>query len=133
MKGNFFALNPLEDEQAIFSLIENHTEIWHKRLGHYHRQALLQLSEKGLTLDVPALEDKILNCKACQFGEQNRNFFPKIAWIALRKLQLIQTDVVGPQRTPSLKGNLYYTIFIDDFFFKFKSKVAEIFWMFKVK
>ena len=80
------------------------------------------------------------NCKACQFGEQNRNFFPKIAWIALRKLQLIQTDVVGPQRTPSLKGNMYYTIFIDDFtimcwifFFKFKSEVAEIFWKFKVK
>ena len=58
MKGKSFALNPLKEEQVVFSLIENHTEIWHKRLGHYHHQALLQLSEKRLVLDVPMLEKK---------------------------------------------------------------------------
>ena len=86
------------------------------------------------------LEDKILNCKVCQFGKQNRKPFQKTAWRASRKLQLIHTDVAEPQRTPSFKGNLYYTIFIDNFtrmcwifFFKFKSEVAEIFWKFKVK
>jgi len=59
---------------------------------------------------------------------------------ASRKLQLIHTDVARPQRTPSLKSNMYYTIFIDDFtimcwifFFKFKSEVIEIFWKYKVK
>jgi hypothetical protein len=47
-------------------------------------------------------------------------------------------DVAGPQRTPSLKGSLYYIIFIDDFsrmcwifFLKFKSEVARVFWKFK--
>jgi len=86
------------------------------------------------------LEDKILNCKVCQFGKQNRKPFPKTAWRASRKLQLIHTDVAGPQRTPSLKGNLYYTLFIDDFtimywifFFKLKLEVAEYFWKYKVK
>jgi hypothetical protein len=47
-------------------------------------------------------------------------------------------DVVEPQRTPSLKGSIYYIVFIDDFtrmcwiiFLRFKSKVARVFWKFK--
>ncbi|KAG6509172.1 hypothetical protein ZIOFF_034563 [Zingiber officinale] len=36
MKGKSFALKPLEEEQTAFSIRENVTEIWHKRLGHYH-------------------------------------------------------------------------------------------------
>ena len=66
---------------------------------------------KGL----PILSDSLPNCKACQFGKQNKKSFPKLAWRASQKLQLIHTDVPGPQRTPSLQGNLYFIIFIDDF------------------
>jgi len=47
-------------------------------------------------------------------------------------------NVVGPQRTPSLKGSLYNIVFIDDFsrmcwivFLKFKLEVAGFFWKFK--
>ena len=36
MKGKSFTLNPLEEKQAAFPLKENITEIWHKRLEHYH-------------------------------------------------------------------------------------------------
>ena len=140
MKGKSFTLNPLEEEQAVFSLKEDLAEVWHKRLKHYHQQGLQQLTEKGLALDVLELNDQISICKACQFGKQNRKPFPKATWRASRKLQLIHTDVAGPQRTPSLKGNLYYIIFVDNFtrmcwifFFKYKSEVAEIFWKFKVK
>ena len=140
MKGKSFTLNPLEEEQAVFSLKEDLTKIWHKRLGHHHQQGLQQLTEKGLALDVPKLNDRISIYKACQFGKQNRKPFPKATWRASRKLQLIHTDVARLQRTPSLKGNLYYIIFVDDFtemcwifFFKYKSEVAEIFWKFKVK
>jgi transposase InsO family protein len=46
--------------------------------------------------------------------------------------------VVGPLKTPSLKGNWYYILFIDDFtrmcwilFMKYKSEVVKIFWRFK--
>jgi hypothetical protein len=53
-------------------------------------------------------------------------------------MQLIHTDVAESQRTPSLKGSLYYIVFIDDFtrmcwivFLRFKSKVARVFWKFK--
>jgi len=54
---------------------------------------LLQFNEKGLAPDVTVLKEKILNCKACHFGKQNRKPFPKTAWRASRKLQLIHIDV----------------------------------------
>ncbi|RDY13767.1 hypothetical protein CR513_01251, partial [Mucuna pruriens] len=42
-------------------------------------------------------------CQARQFGKQHRQPFPKTAWRAI------------PQRTHTLKGSLYYIVFIDDF------------------
>jgi hypothetical protein len=87
---------------------------------------------------LPVLADQIPNCHACQFGRQKRLSFPKSTWKASQKVQLIHMDVAGPQRTPSLKGSLYYIVFIDDFsrmcwifFLKFKSEVARVFWKFK--
>ncbi|KAA0037127.1 gag-pol polyprotein [Cucumis melo var. makuwa] len=76
-------------------------------------KGLLQLTE--LALDFPKLSEEISSCKACHFGKQNRKSFPKPSWRATQKLQLIHTDVASPQRTPSLKGSLYYIAFIDDF------------------
>ncbi|KAL0553407.1 hypothetical protein IC582_007302 [Cucumis melo] len=138
MKGKMFSLNPLEEEQSVFALKEDETQLWHKRVGHYHHQGLLQLTE--LALDFPKLSKEISNCKACHFGKQNRKSFPKSSWRATQNLQLIHTDVAGPQRTPSLKGSLYYIAFIDDFtrmcwifFLKFKSEVARVFWKFKAR
>ncbi|KAI3423526.1 Protein kinase domain-containing protein [Psidium guajava] len=115
MKGKSFALNPLEEEQAAFSIKENVTEIWHKRFGHYHHHGMLQMKSKILAEGLPEFENQISSCKACQFGKLNRKPFPKSTGRASRKLQLIHTDVSGPQRTPSLKGSLYYIAFIDDF------------------
>ncbi|KAL0559650.1 hypothetical protein IC582_000013 [Cucumis melo] len=138
MKGKSFSLNPLEEKQSVFALKEDETQLWHKRVGHYHHQGLLQLTE--LALDFPKLSEEISSCKACHFGKQNRKSFPKSSWRATQKLQLIHTDVAGPQRTPSLKGSLYYIAFIDDFtrmcwifFLKFKSEVAHVFWKFKAR
>ena len=49
MKGKSFALNPLEEEQVVFSLKENLTEIWHKRLEHYHHQVLFAVERKRVS------------------------------------------------------------------------------------
>ena len=78
--------------------------------------------------------------RACNFGKQHRQPFPKQAWRGSKKLQLVHTDLCGPQRTPSLNGNLYYIAFINDltrmcwiFLLKQKSEVASVFWKFKAK
>lgn len=138
MVGKSFSLNPLEEEQTAFQVKESVTEVWHKRLGHYHHEGLLRIKSKRMANDLPEFDDPIPYCKACQFGKQNRKSFPKSTWRATHKLQLIHTDVSGPQRTPSLAGSRYYIAFIDDFTrmcwiysLKFKSEVARVFWKFQ--
>ena len=92
------------------------------------------MKSKIMVNDLSDLDDHIPNCKACQFGKQNIKPLPKVTWRASKKLQLIHSNIVGPQRTPSLKCSLYYVVFIDDFtqtrwifFLKHKSKVAQVF------
>ena len=85
MKGKSFALNPLKEEQTAFPIKENITEVWHKRLGHYHYQGMLQMKSKMMENALPELDDHIPNCKACQFGKQSRKPFPKVTWRASKK------------------------------------------------
>ncbi|RVW28113.1 Retrovirus-related Pol polyprotein from transposon RE2 [Vitis vinifera] len=103
MRRKNFALNPLEEEQIAFPIKENIIEVWHKRLEHYHHQGLLQMKSKMMENDFLDLDDHVPNCKAYQFGKKNRKPFPKATWRASKKLQLIHSDILGPQRTPSLK------------------------------
>ena len=84
---------------------------------------------------VPSLEDKLADCVACQYGKQTRKPFPQTTWKSTHKLQLVHTDVGGPQKISSLNGSKYYIGFIDDYirfcwiyFLKFKFEVANIFW-----
>lgn len=138
MKARTYALNLMEEEQIAFSSTCSNIELWHKRLGHFHLAGLQYMQKHALVKGVPRLEDKLDDCVACQYGKQVRTPFPQTAWRATQKLQLVHTDVGGPQRTPSLNGNIYYITFIDDYtrfcwiyFFKSKAEVADIFWKYK--
>ena len=77
---------------------ESVTNLWHKRLRHYHDLGIRKMKSQGVV--------EGLDSKACQLGKQIRKPFPKIAWRATKKLKLIHTDVAGPQRTPSLKAKV---------------------------
>lgn len=139
MRGKSFSFDPSDEEQMAYNNEVDNTEIWHKRLGHCHLQRMLKLKHLDMTGGgLPDFSNHLPNCDACQFGKLNRLPFSTSSWRASQKLQLIHTDVAGPQRTPSIKGNLYFIIFIDDFtrmcwiyFMKFKSEVAGVFSKFK--
>ena len=92
------------------------------------------MQSKKLVERLADINDYIPLCRACNFGEQHRQPFPKHSWRASKKLQLVHTDLCGRQRTPSLNGNLYYIVFIDDlmrmcwiFLLKQKQEVADVF------
>ncbi|RVW47431.1 Retrovirus-related Pol polyprotein from transposon RE1 [Vitis vinifera] len=104
MKGKSFALNMLEDEQIAAAQHENNTMLWHKRLGHFHHNAVLYMKKNQIVEGLPDLEEELPICAACQYGKQTRLPFPqKAAWKSTQKLQLVHTDVSGPQKTPYLK------------------------------
>jgi len=138
MRFKSFSFDPTEEEQTAYVTYVSSTELWHKRLGHCHIQRMLDMEKKDMTRGLPILSNHLSNCNACQFGKQNILPFPKTTWRASQKLQLIHTNVAGPQRTPSLQGSLYIILFIDDFtrmcwifFLKFKHEVAGVFVKFK--
>ena len=53
MKGKSFTLNPLVKEQIAFPAKGNVTNLWQKRLGHYHYQGLLQMKSKEKVNGLP--------------------------------------------------------------------------------
>ena len=73
------------------------------------------MKAKELVSGLSNFDDRLPHCKACQLGKKIRKPFPKSKWRATKMLQLVHTNVAGPQRTTSLSGSLYYVIFIDDF------------------
>ncbi|KAK9212613.1 hypothetical protein WN943_001995 [Citrus x changshan-huyou] len=129
MKAKSFALNLLEEkEQIAFSSIVTNAELWHRRLRHFHRDGLLYMQKHNLVKGVPLLEDKLADCVACQYGKQTKKHFPQTTWKSTHKLQLVHTDVGGPQKTSSLNGSKYYVEFIDDytrFCWKYKALVEN--------
>ncbi|RHN79907.1 putative RNA-directed DNA polymerase [Medicago truncatula] len=131
MRSKSFSFDPMKEEQIAYPAIVNSTEIWHKRLGHFHHAAVLNLQRKNLAQGLPHLDAELPSCKACQYGKQVRLPFTQATWRATEKLQLIHTDLAGPQRTTSLNESKYYIVFIDDYtrmcwiyFLKSKSEVA---------
>ena len=138
MKNKSFSLDLMKEEHNAYNILEQTTELWHKRLGHFNQAALLLMRTKEMVQGLSPLVEYLPSCRACQFGKQTRLSFPQQAWRATKKLQLIHTNLSGPKIEPSLKRSRYYIAFIDDFtrmswiyFLRFKSEVAGIFWRFK--
>lgn len=62
MKGKSVSLNPMEEEHMAFQSKESVTEIWHKRLGHFHYRGLLQMERLNIVKDIPNLQEHSKNC-----------------------------------------------------------------------
>ena len=134
MEGKSFTLN----STAFISRVSA-TEIWLKRLRHFHHRGLLQMQSKKLVEELTNIDEDMPR-RTCNFGKQHRQPFPKPTWRCSKKLQLVHTELCSPQRTPSLNDNLYYIAFINDltricwiFLLKQKSEVAGVFWKFKAR
>ncbi|RDY08842.1 putative microtubule-binding protein TANGLED, partial [Mucuna pruriens] len=102
MKGKNFALDPMKEEQTTFSATNIHTEVWHKRLGHFNHTTVVNLQRMKLVQGLSCLESKVPDCRACQQGKQSRLPFKQSTWRATKKLQSIHMDVVGPHSSSSL-------------------------------
>lgn len=105
MRQRSFSLNPLEEEQMAFSCQLTISDTWHKRLGHFHHQALMFMQRNDLVRGMPNLGKHFTSCKTCMLGKQIRFPFRTSIWRATKRLQLIHTDLCGPQSTPSLNGS----------------------------
>ncbi|KAA8547153.1 hypothetical protein F0562_003581 [Nyssa sinensis] len=43
MRGKSFSLDPMEEKQAAFPISKSTTQVWHKKLGHFHHTGVLYM------------------------------------------------------------------------------------------
>ena len=115
MRAKGFALILTEEEHIAFAINTRNEELCRRKLRHFHHVGLMCIHRYNLVRDVSQLKNRLTNCKACRFKKQIRKPFPQSAWRATHKLQLLHTNVGGPQRTASLNSTRYYIIFINDY------------------
>ena len=104
-----FALSCSNDSPSI-------TELWHRRLGHYHSQGLRRMIQSSAVKGLPRLAVTNSSCSTCLEGKQTRCSIPKQrATYSTKPLELVHTDIAGPFRIPSIGGSSYFLTFTDDF------------------
>ena len=100
-----FALNLLENEHVVVLQQDSTKMLWHRRLGHFNHDVVLYMKKTQIVEELLEFEKDLPICATCQYGKQTKLSFPKkTSWRATQKLQLVHTNVGGPQKTPSLKG-----------------------------
>ena len=107
MKGKSFSLDWEQANSCAHPNLANQSQLWHKRLGHFHYSAISFMHKNELVQGLPMAEAGTEVCEVCQMGKQSRLPFPQNkAWRATEELQLIHTDVCGPMKTQSLNGSI---------------------------
>jgi len=89
-------------------------QLWHQRLGHISNCRLSKL--KGLTdgISVPISGDSSV-CEVCLQGKQTKLPHNSERPRAVRPLELIHSDIMGPVQPVGYDGSKYVITFIDDF------------------
>ena len=100
-----------------FSILNDDTWLWHRRLGHTSMKLISQISSKELIRAIPHIKfvkDNV--CDACQLGKQKKDSFkPKNQISTSRPFQLIHMDLFGPIATSSLGGSKYTFVIVNDY------------------
>ncbi len=105
----------LKGQTASVAMTEGDLELWHRRMGHIHPEGLLQMSRQKMVNGLPLKKDsKLKFCGSCQYGKQSRSPFPKGAVRAKEVMEIIHSDLCGPNST-SIGGSKYFITFIDDY------------------
>lgn len=91
---------------------------WHRKLGHMNAKDLkLALQNQNLLGLNFNPSETLGECETCILAKMHRVPAPreKTAQRTSELLEIVHTDVCGPIRTPTIKGNKYFVTFIDDY------------------
>ena len=127
------AATPCTNSECLLS-----TSVLHQRLGHPSSKILnhvikacssFKLDNKNKTFDF---------CDACQIEKMHKLHFPATAIKTKSPLEILHTDLWGPDPVVSSQGYRYYVSFVDDFTrftwifpLKTKSETLSVFKIFK--
>jgi transposase InsO family protein len=88
---------------------------WHERLGHLNFPTLKKMVKEELVRGLPDIGPVERPCAACLAGKQRRTPFPAQAQYRAEKvLELVHGDLCGKITPPTLAGNQYFLLMVDD-------------------
>ncbi|HEV7735828.1 MAG TPA: DDE-type integrase/transposase/recombinase [Chlamydiales bacterium] len=105
-------------ERACLARAIPNLKTWHLRLGHVNYDAIKMMAEKemakGMAID---LSFRPPECKYCNLGKQTKNAMPKKRGgvKASKPLEIVHSDITGPEDVSSAGGAKYILNFVDDF------------------
>ncbi|OIW08092.1 hypothetical protein TanjilG_21072 [Lupinus angustifolius] len=95
---------------------KDETWLWHLRYSHLNFRDLGLLRSKGMVSGLPEIKPKQPVCESCITGKLSRTPFCNHTQArALDMLHVIYSDVCGPMKVSTLRGNKYFLSFIDEF------------------
>jgi hypothetical protein len=101
--------------ECLLSQAEVVTRRWHERLGHINYQAMKKMSREGLVRGLPDMVSIEHPCGACLEEKQRRSMIPAQAqYRAEMELELVHGDLCGKITPPTLAGNEYFLLMVDD-------------------
>lgn len=125
-------LRPIQIIEANATSV-NSMQVWHARLGHINKQALVETKRRALAHGLEFNEKEDFFCEDCQYGKSHRLPFKRLNNDRLSTPgELIHSDVCGPMHVTSLGGARFFLLFKDDctgfrvvYFLKNKSDVFQ--------
>lgn len=101
---------------CMLSKIEDHTWLWHSRLGHVNFNAMMLMSSTNMVHGLPSLSHPKEPCTGCLMAKQTRKAFPsKSNFCAKKTLELVHGDLCRPISPCTPAGNKYVFLLVDDF------------------
>jgi transposase InsO family protein len=109
-------------------------ELWHARLGHQSKKAILELHNHDAVLGLDISNTKHQkDCNICDITKMRDKPFKPAEEIAHKPLDIVYTDVSGPIKPTSMNGYTYaisftdsYSKYIEVYLMKRKSDVLEV-------
>ena len=112
-KGSLYALEGGKIE-ALATVKEASSEVWHARLGHPNFK-FLQILENKKVINVSDWLIKNTLCSSCQLGKRCKLSFNKSDSFSKFPLEKIHSDLWGPTPILSSQKFQFYVIFVDDY------------------
>ncbi|KAL8112465.1 hypothetical protein AgCh_019970 [Apium graveolens] len=130
-----------ETADCMLSKVDEESWLWHARLGHVNFKAMSLMSAERMVVGMPKINPQSEVCNGCLMSKQARKPFPgQVIYSAKEALEIIHGDLCGPITPPTVTGNKYFLLCVDDYtrvmwvyFLKSKDEAFEAFKRFKAK
>jgi hypothetical protein len=111
--SNILLLRKIGNEKCCLGK-EDEIWLWHKRMGHMHFDNLVKFSKREAIREMPKiLKPTNTLCTHCQQEKQTKTRFKSKEYSTTKPLEIVHTDLVGPNTTKGLKGERYFMLLVD--------------------